>query len=173
MGTGCFLNPRCSPMATPIRASATDRSLTARAWAFTPTAVAILRIGAGLLFMQHGLQKLFGLFGGFGGTPGATAPLVSQMGLAGVLEVGGGLLLVLGLFVRPVALILAAEMIVAYILAHLPRGGVPLENGGELALLYALVFVFLAARGAGPVSVDARQGRAEPHEILRERTRAA
>jgi putative oxidoreductase len=64
-------------------------------------------------------------------------------------------------------------MIVAYILAHLPRGGVPIENEGELALLYALVFVFLAARGAGPVSVDARQGRAEPHEILRERTRAA
>lgn len=160
-------------MATPIRTSATDRSLTARAWEFTPTAVAILRIGTGVLFMQHGLQKLFGLFGGFGGTPGATAPLVSQMGLAGVLELGGGLLLILGLFVRPVALILAVEMIVAYVQSHLPQGGMPIENGGELALLYALIFVFLAARGAGPVSVDARQGRAEPREVPHERARAA
>lgn len=160
-------------MATPIRTTVPERSLTARAWDFAPTAVAILRIGAGLLFMQHGLQKLFGLFGGFGGTPGATAPLVSLMGLAGVLELGGGLLLVLGLFVRPVALILAAEMVVAFIQAHLPQGGMPIQNGGELALLYALIFVFLAARGAGPLSVDARQGRVEPHEMPRERHRAA
>jgi putative oxidoreductase len=160
-------------MATPIRTTAPHRSLTARAWDFTPTAVAILRIGAGLLFMQHGLQKLFGLFGGFGGTPGATAPLVSLMGLAGVLELGGGLLLVLGLFVRPVALILAAEMVVAFIQAHLPQGGMPVQNGGELALLYALIFLFLAARGAGPVSIDARQGRVEPREVLHERSRVA
>jgi putative oxidoreductase len=160
-------------MATPIRTSETHRSLTARAWDFTPTAVAILRIGAGLLFMQHGLQKLFGLLGGFGGTPGATAPLMSLMGLAGVLEFVGGLMLVLGLFVRPVALILALEMIVAYVQAHLPNGGFPVQNGGELALLYALVFLFLAARGAGPLSVDARQGRAEPLEIPRDRARAA
>jgi putative oxidoreductase len=160
-------------MATLDPVSVPDRSLTARAWKFTPSAVAILRIGAGLLFMQHGLQKLFGLFGGFGGTPGATAPLMSLMGLAGLLEFGGGLLLILGLFVRPVALILAVEMIVAFVQAHLPQGGAPIQNGGELALLYALVFVFLAARGAGPVSVDARQGRAEPREVLHERARAA
>jgi putative oxidoreductase len=160
-------------MATPIQTAAADRSLTARAWNLTPTALAILRIGAGLLFMQHGLQKLFGLFGGFGGTPGATAPLASLMGVAGVLELVGGLLVILGLFVRPVALILAGEMIVAYVRSHLPQGGIPIENGGELALLYALIFVFLAARGAGPVSVDARQGRAEPREVPHERTRAA
>ena len=160
-------------MATPIRSDAPDRSLTARAWKFTPSALAILRIGAGLLFMQHGLQKLFGLLGGFGGTPGATAPLVSLMGLAGVLELGGGLLLILGLFVRPVALILVVEMIVAFVRSHLPQGGAPIENGGELALLYALVFIYLAARGAGPVSVDARQGRVEPREVQRERVRAA
>lgn len=160
-------------MATPIQTSETHRSLTARAWNFTPTAVAILRIGAGLLFMQHGLQKLFGLLGGFGGTPGATAPLMSLMGIAGVLELVGGLLLVLGLFVRPVALILTMEMIVAYIQSHLPNGGFPIQNGGELALLYALVFLFLAARGAGPISVDARQGRSEPHEIPHDRARTA
>jgi putative oxidoreductase len=105
-------------------------------------AYALLRAGTGLLFMAHGLQKLFGLFGGLGA--GATAPLASRMGVAGVLELVGGLLLVLGFFTRPVALILAGEMIVAYVIAHLPRGTVPLQNGGELALLYALIFVFLA-----------------------------
>jgi putative oxidoreductase len=88
--------------------------------------------------MAHGLQKVFGLFGG------SVVPLVSRMGVAGVLELVGGLLLVLGLFTRPVALVLAGEMLVAYVIAHLPRGMVPLQNGGELALLYALIFVFLA-----------------------------
>jgi putative oxidoreductase len=135
--------------------------------------VAVLRIGAGLLFLQHGLQKLFGLFGGFGGTPGATAPLDSLMGVAGILELVGGVLLIAGLFVRPVALVLAAEMIFAFVQAHLPQGGMPIQNGGELALLYALVFIFLAARGAGPASVDAR--RLHPrHEVVRaDRVRAA
>ena len=140
---------------------------------FAPVAVTILRIGAGLLFMQHGLQKLFGMFGGFGGTPGATAPLDSLMGVAGILELVGGALLVAGLFVRPVALILAAEMVVAYFKSHLPEGGMPIQNGGELALLYALVFAFLAARGAGPASVDARRLRTEDEVARRERLRAA
>ncbi|HJR66916.1 MAG TPA: DoxX family protein [Gemmatimonadaceae bacterium] len=140
---------------------------------FTPAALAILRIGAGLLFMQHGLQKLFGMFGGFGGTPGATAPLDSLMGVAGILEVVGGALLVAGLFVRPVALILLVEMVVAYFQAHLPQGGMPIQNGGELALLYALVFGFLAARGAGPVSVDARRLHYRHEVARRERVRAA
>lgn len=115
---------------------------------------ALLRIGAGLLFMQHGAQKLFGLLGGFGGTPGATAPLMSQMGLAGILEFFGGLLIALGLLTRPVAVLLVIEMIAAYFIAHFPQGGLPIQNGGELALLYALVFAFLAGNGAGPASVD-------------------
>lgn len=127
---------------------------------FAPAAHALVRIGAGILFMQHGLQKLFGMFGGFGGTPGATAPLMSQMGLAGVLETFGGLLIVLGLLTRPVALVLMLEMIAAYFIAHLPQGGWPIENGGELALLFALVFAFLATHGAGPYSLDNR--RREP-----------
>ncbi len=109
---------------------------------------------AALLFMEHGAQKLLGWFGGFGNTPGATAPLFSQMGLAGVLELFGGLLIVLGLFTRPVALVLMLEMITAYFIAHLPQGGWPIENGGELALLYALVWAFLATNGPGPYSVD-------------------
>jgi putative oxidoreductase len=120
---------------------------------------ALLRAGAGLLFMQHGLQKLFGYFGGFGGNPGGTAPLMSLMGLAGVLEFGGGLLLILGLFVRPVALVLFVEMLCAFGMAHLPKGGWPIENGGELSLLYALVFAFLATHGAGPMSVDSKLAR--------------
>jgi putative oxidoreductase len=115
---------------------------------------AVLRIGAGLLFMQHGAQKLFGWLGGFGGTPGATAELMSQMGAAGVLEFFGGLLIVVGLLTRPVAVVLVLEMAVAYLMAHMPQGGFPLENGGELALLYLLVFLHLAAAGAGPASVD-------------------
>lgn len=103
------------------------------------TAHVVLRIGTGLLFLCHGLQKLFGLFGG------QVAPLASQMGLAGVLELVGGALLALGLFTRPVSILLAAQMAVAYLIAHLPRGAWPLQNGGELALLYALIFVFFAS----------------------------
>lgn len=116
----------------------------------------LLRVGAGLLFMQHGAQKLFGWFGGFGGQPGATAELVSQMGLAGVLEFFGGLLMVLGLLTRPVAAILALLMVAAYFIAHAPQGAVPVLNGGELALLYALVWAYFAGNGAGPYSLDAR-----------------
>lgn len=119
-------------------------------------ALTLLRVLAGLLFMQHGAQKLFGWFGGFGGTPGATAELVSQMGLAGVLELLGGLLIVLGLLTRPVAAVLALQMLVAFFIAHAPQGGWPIENGGELALLYFATWVFFAGHGPGPYSVDAR-----------------
>jgi putative oxidoreductase len=108
--------------------------------------------------MQHGVQKLLGWFGGMDGS-GATVSLVSQLGLAGVLETFGGLLLVLGLLTRPVALVLAGEMLVAFLQVHLPRGGVPLQNGGEVPLLFMLVFLFLFAHGAGPVSLDRRRPR--------------
>jgi putative oxidoreductase len=123
-----------------------------------PWTHALLRIGAGLLFLQHGLQKLFGMFGGMDGA-GGKVTLVSQMGLAGVLETFGGLLLVLGLLTRPVAFLLAGEMLVAFLQAHLPRGGVPLQNGGEVPVLYMLVFLYLAGHGAGPASIDARRLR--------------
>jgi len=117
-------------------------------------ALAVLRVGGGLLFMQHGAQKLFGVLGGLGG-PGHTAPLVSQMGLAGVLEFFGGALIAAGFLTRPVAVVLVLEMIVAFAQAHLPQGGAPVQNGGELALLYALIFGLLASIGAGRFSVDA------------------
>ncbi|HET9332504.1 MAG TPA: DoxX family protein [Gemmatimonadota bacterium] len=120
---------------------------------------AILRIGAGLLFFLHGAPKLFGWFGGMG-PAGGSAELFSLMGLAGVLEVFGGLAIALGVLTRPVAVVLALEMLIAYFYAHAPQGPVPYANGGELALLYLVVWTFLAGNGAGPWSVDgALRGR--------------
>ena len=120
---------------------------------------AALRIGAALLFMQHGAQKLLGWFGGMDGE-GATAELFSQMGLAGAIELVGGLLLLIGLFTVPVAIIAAIEMVAAYFIAHMPQGGFPIENQGELALLYALIWAYIAAAGPGPLSADeAMKGR--------------
>jgi len=138
--------------------SGTDRTVEARSGVFSalgPAAHVILRVGAGLLFLQHGGQKLFGWFGGFGGQPGATADLFSLMGLAGVLEFFGGLLIAIGLLTRPVGLLLALQMVVAHFMAHQPQGGFPIQNKGELALFYALTFFFFFANGAGCASVDA------------------
>ncbi len=108
--------------------------------------------------MQHGGQKLFGWFGGMDGE-GMTAELVSQMGLAGVLEFFGGALIVLGLLTRPIAAILVIEMLAAFFMVHAPQGGFPIQNGGELPLLFALIWIFLAGNGAGPLSLDRAFGR--------------
>jgi putative oxidoreductase len=113
---------------------------------------ALLRIGVGLLFLQHGLQKL-------GLLDKAAVPLGSLLGLAAILEVLGGTLIVLGLWTRLVAFVLVGEMVTAFLLAHFPRGGWPIQNMGELPLLYALVFAFLAAAGSGPASIDALKHR--------------
>jgi len=123
-----------------------------------PLMHAVLRIGTGLLFMEHGLMKLFGWFDAHG-----PVPLFSMMGFAGALELLGGLLVVIGLLVRPVSLLLAIEMLVAYGMAHAPRGLWPIQNQGELALLYLLIFAYLATAGAGPASVeDAMARRSRP-----------
>jgi putative oxidoreductase len=114
---------------------------------------ALVRIGVGLLFLQHGLQKTLGLLGG------RPVAMASLLGVAGVLETLGGVLLVLGLWTRPVAFLLLGEMAVAFLTAHWPRGGWPIQNGGELPLLYALVFAFLAAAGGGPASLDGLRTR--------------
>ncbi|HEX5632301.1 MAG TPA: DoxX family protein [Gemmatimonadales bacterium] len=114
----------------------------------------LLRVGTGLLFMQHGAQKLFGEFGGE-----RVMDLATKFGLAGVLELVGGAFLVLGFLTRPVALLLAGEMAVAYAMMHAPQHPVPIVNKGELALLYMLVFLFLGAHGAGVWSVDAARRR--------------
>ena len=111
---------------------------------------AVLRVGAGLLFLQHGLNKVFGSFGG------TAQPLLSTFGIAGVVELVGGVLLVIGCLTRPVAAVLLVEMLVAYAThASEGKGLLPIQNGGEEAALYALIFLFLAAKGAGAYSVDA------------------
>ena len=119
----------------------------------------LLRIVAGTLILQHGGQKLFGWFGGMGATPGATVPLVSQMGLAGVLEFFGGLAIALGLLTRLFAFLLSGELAVAYFQAHQPHGMWPIQNHGELAVLYSFEFLFFAAHGAGGFSLDSLRRR--------------
>jgi len=110
----------------------------------------VFRVVVGLLFLQHGGQKLFGWFGGLGGNP---AELISLMGLAGVIEFFGGLAIVLGLFTRLTAAIAAIEMIVAYFIAHIPQGQIPLLNQGEPALLFFASFLVLLAYGPGKWSL--------------------
>jgi putative oxidoreductase len=118
-----------------------------------PFARSVLRIVAGFTFSLHGFQKLLGFFGGIGGH-GATAPVFSLMWTAGVLETFGGLLLILGICTRPIAFVLAGEMAFAYFRAHQPRGLWPIQNGGELAVLYCFVFLYLCTAGPGPLSLD-------------------
>jgi putative oxidoreductase len=114
-----------------------------------PYFYALLRIVAGLLFACHGAQKLFGLFGGVGEQPGATVAWLSLMGLAGVIELVGGLLIALGVLASFAAFIASGETAFAYFMGHAPRGFWPIENGGELAVLYCFMFLYMAARGAG------------------------
>ena len=116
------------------------------AWA--PRLLSILRIAAGLMLLEHGTAKLLK----FPAVPTlAKVDLSSMPGIAGFFELIGGALLVLGLFTRPVAFMLAGMTAVAYFVAHAPRGFFPILNGGELAALYCFVFLYLAAAGAGPV----------------------
>lgn len=122
---------------------------------FKAVALNALRIAAGLMFFAHGAQKILGWFGGFG-PDGGTAELMSRFGVAGVLETFGGLAIALGLFTRPIALIVSGEMAVAYFWMHV-AGRDSLwwwANRGELAALYSFVFLFLAAFGGGAFSVD-------------------
>ena len=109
----------------------------------------LARIIVGLLFFSHGAQKLFGWFGAEGGVE-----LLSRMGIAGVLEFFGGILIMLGLFTRPVAFILSGQMAVAYFWIHQPRALLPWDNGGELAALYSWVFLLLATLGSGSFALD-------------------
>ncbi len=121
-----------------------------------------LRIMAGLMFFTHGAQKLFGWFGG------EPAELLTRFGVAGVLETFGGLAIVLGLFTRPVAFVLSGQMAVAYFWIHVGGNGLWWwANQGELAALYAFVFLFLSAVGSGSYSLDEvlarrRQSGAQP-----------
>ena len=119
---------------------------------WSPRVQGILRVVTGFLFLQHGTAKLFGaphvaMFDGL--------QLMSLMGLAGVLELGGGVLILLGLFTRPVAFILSGMMAVAYFMAHAPGAFLPILNQGELAVMYSFVFLYFAAAGGGAYGVDA------------------
>jgi putative oxidoreductase len=121
---------------------------------FEEETLALLRFMAGLMFALHGAQKLLGAFGGMGGS-GATAEPLTQMWVAGILELVGGLLISVGLLTRPVAFILSGMMAVAYFTAHFPNGFWPIQNQGELAALYCFVFLYFSARGPGKYSLDA------------------
>lgn len=122
---------------------------------------AILRMATALTFVSHGSMKLLG-FPAMPPMPGAppmpAPPLLSLMGVAGIMELVGGLLVLVGLFTRPVAFLLAGEMAVAYWMAHAPQGPIPVTNMGESAYLFCFVFLWLSAAGAGPWSIDGRNG---------------
>ncbi len=121
--------------------------------ALTPRALSVLRIMAGFTFSLHGYQKLFGLVGGMGGR-GMAAEFGSLLWTAAVLETFGSAALMLGLFTRPVAFLLCGEMAVAYFRQHAPHAFWPILNGGEPAVLYCFVFLYLAFAGPGTVSLD-------------------
>jgi putative oxidoreductase len=119
-------------------------------WA--PRALSVLRIVTGLLFVEHGMQKLIGFPAG----QMAHSPVdLSLMGMSGVFELVGGALILLGLFTRPVALILCGMMAVAYWTVHFPNNPYPVNNQGDAAILFCFVFLYLVFAGAGPISLDA------------------
>jgi putative oxidoreductase len=123
---------------------------------WTPRILGVLRIITGFLFLQHGTAKLLG-------TPHIAMfdnlQLVSLIGLAGILELVGGLLILIGLFTRPVAFILSGEMAVAYFMAHAPHGLLPILNQGELAVMYCFVFLYFSVAGSGEFSLDALRSK--------------
>jgi putative oxidoreductase len=123
---------------------------------WTPQLLSVFRIIVALLFLEHGTAKFFQ----FPHVPmydGVT--LTSLAGIAGVLELVGGLLLAVGLFSSVTAFILSGEMAVAYFLVHAPNGFFPILNMGELAIVYCFAFLYLAAAGPGPWSVDAMRAK--------------
>ena len=123
---------------------------TLEAWA--PRMLAVLLIVAALLFMEHGLMKFFGFPAPFPGGSGSSLPLLFK--IAATLETVGSPLLVLGLFTRPVALLLSGEMAVAYFMAHAPHSFWPIVNSGEPPILYSFIFLYLVFAGPGAFSLD-------------------
>jgi putative oxidoreductase len=123
--------------------------------AWTPRALSVLRIVTGLLFLEHGTGKLLG----FPPSDHAASTLFSLIGVQGVLELVGGFLILIGLFTRPAAFILAGDMAVAYFMAHAPKSFFPTINGGQLAILFCFVFLYLVFAGGGQWSADERLAR--------------
>ena len=126
-------------------------SITAQ-WA--PRMLSVLRIVSALIFMAHGTQKILGF-----PASAMNPPLMSLSGIAGLLELVGGALLVVGLFSRPVAFILSGQMAFAYFIAHAPKSFFPALNGGDAAILFCFVFLYIAFAGPGTWSLDAQRGR--------------
>jgi putative oxidoreductase len=118
-----------------------------------PYALALLRIVTGFTFALHGLQKLAGAFGGMDGHA-TTVPMFSLLWFAGVLEIVGGPLIILGLLTRPVAFLLSGEMAVAYFTVHLPLSFWPPLNTGESPILFCFIFLYLVTSGPGSFSLD-------------------
>lgn len=131
---------------------------------FSPHFYAILRIVAGLMFAMHGSQKLLGWPG-----DGETVPIASMMGVAGAIELVGGILIALGFLTSWAAFIASGEMAVAFFMAHFPQGWNPLENGGETAVLYCFLFLYMAARGSGIWSIDAARNKKSAYATDRQR----
>jgi putative oxidoreductase len=134
----------------------TSRISDANVARFAPHALAALRIVAAALFLPHGLVKLVGFPVG---APPGEQPLVTLLGLAGVVETITGALMILGLFTRSAALIASGEMAVAYWLFHAPRGFYPVVNGGDAAILFCFVFLYIAVAGPGVLSLDRLRDR--------------
>src|SRR3982074_1094127 len=126
--------------------------------------LSILRIIAGMVFITFGTMKLFNFPPLPAGMP--PIPLVSQMGLAGTLEVFGGLLILIGLFTRPVSFVLAGEMAVAYFQGHYPQSFWPTTNMGPPAILYCFIFLYFVFAGAGPWSADAMIARSKGSNLI-------
>jgi putative oxidoreductase len=110
---------------------------------FAPQFYALMRMTTGLLFACHGAQKLFGVLGG------RQVAYFSQLGLAGVIELVGGLMIATGVFTGVAAFVASGEMAYAYFTVHAPKGLWPIRNGGEYALLYCVLFLYIASRGTG------------------------
>jgi putative oxidoreductase len=121
---------------------------------FAPLVLSLLRIMSSLLLLQHGLSKFFGF-----PMPMRTPAMFSLYWFAGVIEIVGGALLLIGLCTRPVAFVLAGHLAFAYFLGHAPKGFYPLTNGGESAVLFCFVFFYLAFAGGGPLGIDGARGR--------------
>ncbi len=119
--------------------------------------LAVLRIMVGLLFLEHGTQKIFG----FPASANPAPALLSLAGIQGCIEVLGGILIIIGLFTRPVAFILCGNMAVAYFMSHAPGSFFPVLNRGDAAILYCFVFLYLAVAGGGAWSLDAARRRQE------------